>query len=83
MACHTVAMIKNATLRRKNAARRALPTPTTRRALRTAAALSQQDLADALGVHRETISRWERGTRTPRGDLLIAYTDLLRELKLS
>jgi transcriptional regulator with XRE-family HTH domain len=70
-------------LRKKRHARAALPTPAVRRALRLDSGLAQQDVADALGVHRETVSRWERGIRTPRGALLIAYTDLLRELKLS
>jgi DNA-binding XRE family transcriptional regulator len=68
-------------LRAKRAARRALPSPPIRLALRADAGLTQQDLADALGVHRETVSRWERGARSPRGRLLIAYVELLDELR--
>jgi DNA-binding XRE family transcriptional regulator len=58
-----------------------LPSPQIRLALRVEAGLTQQDLADTIGVHRETVSRWERGSRTPRGRLLIAYVELLDELR--
>ncbi len=68
-------------LRRKRRARLGLPAPAARRALREEAGLSQQDLADALGVKRETISRWERDERHPRGRYLLAYVELLRELR--
>jgi transcriptional regulator with XRE-family HTH domain len=67
-------------IKRKRAARQALPLPALRRAIREQAGLAQEDLARALGIHRETISRWEKGTRTPRGDLLARYAELLREL---
>ena len=32
---------------------------------RKAASFSQCDLATAIGAHEQTISRWERGVRTP------------------
>lgn len=38
-------------------------TPETFRALRVLAGLSQAGLADRWGVHRQTISQWERGVR--------------------
>jgi transcriptional regulator with XRE-family HTH domain len=67
-------------IRRKREARRTLPSPALCRELRLQAQLSQQDIADALGVHRESVSRWERGERSPRGDLLLNYVDVLRSL---
>lgn len=35
-------------------------------AARKAAGMSQQQLADALGIAQQHVSRWERGERTPR-----------------
>ncbi len=32
---------------------------------RKALGLTEQKLADRLGVHRTTVGHWERGTRTP------------------
>jgi HTH-type transcriptional regulator/antitoxin MqsA len=34
---------------------------------RTALGLTQQQLADAVGVHRITVTRWEAGRAIPRG----------------
>ena len=34
---------------------------------RTALGLTQQQLADAVGVHRVTVARWETGTAVPLG----------------
>jgi DNA-binding transcriptional regulator YiaG len=61
-------------------ARRALPPPAQRRAIRQAAGASQADLAGALGVTQETVSRWERGERSPSGVLVSEYVELLRLL---
>lgn len=60
-----------------------LPPPEKRRAIRIAAGLAQQDIADAFQppVHRETVSRWERGERMPRGQNLVAYVTVLNELR--
>jgi len=33
-----------------------------------------------LGVDRVTVTRWETGTRVPRGDLRLRYIELLEEL---
>lgn len=60
-----------------------LPPPEERRAIRISAGVVQQDIADAFQppVHRETVSRWERGERMPRGRNLIAYVTVLNELR--
>jgi len=62
-------------------AARKLPPPAVARAIRDAAGVSQQQLADELGVGRVTIARWELGERTPRGELRLRYTSLLDELR--
>lgn len=62
-------------------ARRRLPTPAMARELRLAAGLSQARVARELGVTSVTVSRWEAGDRTPRGDLLVAYADLLDTIR--
>jgi DNA-binding transcriptional regulator YiaG len=57
-----------------------LPSPAVAREIREAAGVSQARLASELGVHELTVQRWEAGTRTPHGDLRLAYARLLREL---
>lgn len=61
-------------------ARRRLPPPPLRRVIRLRAGLTQKDLAGAIGTTRATIARWELGTRTPRGKLLLAYVTVLELL---
>lgn len=41
------------------------------RSARKAAGLSQQELADRIGVSRPRISEWELGTRTPGLETII------------
>lgn len=75
--------LNNAVLRAHltQARRRAeLPRPEVRRALREAAGLTQEQAAEAVGVHRVSFGRWELGTRTPRADDLDAYVELLTRL---
>jgi len=60
---------------------RRLPAPAVRSAIRHAAGITQQQLADELGVDRVTVARWELGQRTPRGDLRRRYVDLLEALQ--
>jgi DNA-binding transcriptional regulator YiaG len=60
---------------------RRLPPPHQAKAIRQAAGVSQQRLADELGVHRVSVARWELGQRRPRGQLLLAYTNLLDVLQ--
>ena len=61
-------------------ARHQLPTPALARALRESAGVSQQQMADEIGVHWTTVSRWETGRRSPRGRVLVAYVALLQAL---
>lgn len=70
-------------LERKLRATRRLPPPAERRRLREQAGLSQADIAGEFPgqVHPETVSRWERGERTPRGELLVKYVELLDDLR--
>jgi DNA-binding transcriptional regulator YiaG len=70
-----------APLTAKLQARRELPSPAARRALRTAAGVSQEDVARAIGVTRQCISWWEAGGRTPSGENLTRYVAALDEIK--
>ncbi|WIB68069.1 helix-turn-helix transcriptional regulator [Curtobacterium sp. MCBD17_035] len=63
------------------AAARQLPTPRLAREIRLAAGVSQARLATQLGVQRVTVARWESGVRRPRGQNLLAYVGLLRNLQ--
>ncbi len=60
--------------------RTVLPPPRVRRSIREAAGLSQGELADVLGVHRISVSRYESGQREPRGKLRLAYSEALRAM---
>ncbi|MGE0026876.1 MAG: helix-turn-helix domain-containing protein [Thermoleophilia bacterium] len=59
---------------------RRLPSPAIRRAIRCGAGLTQNDLATALGVSRPAVTRYEAGQREPRGDLRVAYAQVLDAL---
>jgi transcriptional regulator with XRE-family HTH domain len=50
------------------------------RLLRDRAGLTQQQLADVLNVSRGAVSRWEAGSREPRGPLLARYLGVLARL---
>jgi DNA-binding transcriptional regulator YiaG len=62
-------------------AARRLPPPVVAKAIRAAAGVSQQRLADELGVCRVTVARWEIRARTPRGEIRLRYVDLLDQLR--
>ena len=58
-----------------------LPSPATRRVLRTDAGLTLAELASQLGVTKQALWYWETGARQPRGDNRLAYVEALDELK--
>jgi DNA-binding transcriptional regulator YiaG len=62
-------------------AHRGLPDPELCRVIREGAGLSQGDIAQAVGVRRETVSRWETGARAPRGEFLVKYREVLEAVK--
>ncbi len=58
-----------------------LPPPPKRRAIRLAAKVSQQKLADTLGVSQRNISNWERGFVEPTPAYALAYRVALEYLE--
>ena len=62
-------------------AEQALPPARVRRSIREAAGASQRNVAAELGVSPMTISRWEDGSRTPRGEHAERYGRLLTQLR--
>jgi len=63
-------------------ARAFLPAPQERRRLRVEVARqSQRRLARELEVSAQAVCFWEAGKRTPRGDNLLRYVDLLAQLR--
>lgn len=57
------------------------PTPELCRAIRRAKGRSLEEVGAALGVTGVTVGRWEKGERTPRGELLVRYVNFLRRLE--
>ena len=45
--------------------------------IRTEKGLSQEELAEALGVVRQTVSKWEKGLSAPDADMLIRLAQVL------
>ncbi|MFJ9343405.1 telomere-associated protein Tap [Streptomyces sp. NPDC101733] len=62
------------------AAQDGLPDPDERKRLREAAGLSQDQIAKALSVRRETVTSWETGRTAPRAPKRAAYARLLEGL---
>jgi transcriptional regulator with XRE-family HTH domain len=58
-----------------------LPDPETCRYFRRRVRASQRSVAKAAGVTVMTVSRWENGSRTPRGETLARYLDVLDQLE--
>lgn len=65
----------------KLTASKQLPPPRLAREIRLAAGASQAQIADELGVATNTVTRWENGSRRPRGTTRIAYAELLDKLR--
>ncbi|MDQ0794446.1 sigma factor-like helix-turn-helix DNA-binding protein [Streptomyces sp. B1I3] len=59
------------------ASRDLLPSPKERRRLREARALSEEQIAAALGVTPATVRAWEKGRTSPRGRRRVAYARLI------
>ncbi|MGW8954678.1 helix-turn-helix transcriptional regulator [Streptomyces sp. NPDC055709] len=57
-----------------------LPAPDVRAKLRRAHRLTQQEVAEAIGVHRIQVVRWESGQAEPRNPHRRAYAHLLAGL---
>lgn len=57
-----------------------LPDPAVCRSIRRAANITQAEVAQLVGVSRETISRWESGDRRPSGRHLSEYLAVLGRL---
>ncbi|MFE3560276.1 telomere-associated protein Tap [Streptomyces sp. NPDC059193] len=64
----------------EEAAQDPLPDPDERKRLREAAGLSQDQIAKALLVRRETVTSWETGRTSPRPPKRAAYARLLEGL---
>ena len=62
-------------------ARRRLPPPQMRSALRKAAGLSLRRVARELGVSATTVSCWESGKHTPSSAHIEQYLELLDQLR--
>lgn len=50
------------------------------RAMRQAAQLSGPEMAREIGISASTLSRWERGVTTPRGEAARRWASTLRNL---
>ena len=57
-----------------------LPPPRVRQRLRLAAGLSQSDVAEAVGVKRLAVARWELGQAHPRKPHRQVYSHFLKRL---
>jgi DNA-binding transcriptional regulator YiaG len=80
MLCHSGAVNLDELLERKTARRR-LPAPDVRKLLRERAGLTQTEAGAVVAVLPSTVSRWETGQRTPRGETLDRYIELLERLR--
>lgn len=60
---------------------RRLPPPEMAKAIRRAAGVSQEAIANEIGVSRQTIAFWESGARRPSTSHLSAYLRALNMLE--
>jgi len=68
-------------MRRKTELCDPLPSPAERKALRVRLGLTQAELARAIGVHPETLGRWERGDGLPGKEEAATYRQALELLQ--
>ena len=61
---------------RKLSGRKGDPMSTRYKTARLRSRLTIQEVADALGVHRNAIYKWEHGKAKPRSDNLMALANL-------
>ena len=61
--------------------RKRLGPPEVRRLLREQAGLTQIELAEAIGVTRATVGRWESGARNPSRRVVDRYLEVLERLR--
>lgn len=59
---------------------RQMPDAADAKTIRVNAGISVTRFAQELGVHPNTVCRWESGTRRPRGQMRIAYAAALADL---
>ncbi len=59
-----------------------LPVPAERIRLRQRFGITQEELAQALGVTRKSVRTWERGTAEPTGAHRRKYANILNRLQL-
>lgn len=65
-------------------ARAALPEPPVRRALREGVGASQGAVGrESGGVTATAVGHWEAGRRTPRGEHLVLYVELLAQFEMA
>jgi DNA-binding transcriptional regulator YiaG len=62
-------------------ARRALPPPPVRRAIRRAAKVSQEKVGAAVGVTGVAVLHWEHGRVEPSSEHVGPYVEVLNKLK--
>jgi transcriptional regulator with XRE-family HTH domain len=62
-------------------ARRDLPPPRMRKAIRQGAGVSRARLGDVVGVSEASIGFYEAGTRNPSGEHLCLYAEALESLR--
>lgn len=85
MACNCVGMTSVQTdplgvALEKRQLRLRLPSAPQRRLLRLRAMISQETIAQSVGVDRATVCRWETGEREPRDEHLADYINVLDRL---
>jgi transcriptional regulator with XRE-family HTH domain len=68
-------------LKQRAESRRVLPAPEERRRIRKDAGATLEEVAEVVGVTRQTVILWENGSRSPSGERLTRYMDLLRVLQ--